>query len=493
MNLDYLTISEASKLLNQKKVSSVELTTHCLANIKEQNREINAFLTVIENEAMSAAKESDNRRARGELKSSIDGVPGSLKDVICTEGVRTTAASNMLDNFVPPYDAHVAKLLKDAGTVIAGKTNLDEYAMGTTTAYSAYGMVKNPWDTERVVGGSSGGSAASVSADQSFFSLGTDTGGSIRLPASWTNTVGLRPTYGRVSRNGIIAMASSLDQVGTFTRSVEDATTILSIIAEPDSWDSTSVKKSVPDYRASLSKSLKGVKIGVVKEFMGDAVDGDIRKAVSEAILVLGKLGAEVKEISVPLAEESLATYMIIVPSEISTNLERYDGIRYGISANDDPDIHSLIGVYYKSRRSFGSEAKRRTMLGSFALSAGYHDQYYNRAKGVAKMIKAQFNDNFKDVDVMVGPVAPTMPFRADEDLNDPLKLWMADLLAVPVNVAGLCGISIPCGFSQNMPIGLQIMANHFAEEKLFKVASAFEASTKWHGYNAECRMQNAE
>lgn len=479
--MDLLSISDAVKLLDEKKVSSEELTIECLKKIKKHNPVVNAFLTITEDSAISAAKESDARRSHGELKSNIDGIPGSLKDVICTEGVRTTAASRMLENFIPPYNAHVAQLLDNAGAVIVGKTNLDEFAMGTTTAYSAYEMTKNPWDTGRVVGGSSGGSAASVAADQSFFSLGSDTGGSIRLPASWTNTVGLRPTYGRVSRNGIIAMASSLDQVGTFTRTVQDAAQILSIISEPDLWDSTNVKNASPNYNNYIGKDVKGMKVGVVKEFMGDAVDQSIREYVGGAVKQLEKLGAEVREISVPLAEESLAAYMVIVPSEVSTNLERYDGIKYGKSANEDSNAESLLEVYYKSRQNFGNEAKRRIMLGSFALSSGYFDQYYNRAREVQKMIKAQFSESFKDVDVMVGPVAPAMPFKTDEDLDDPLKLWMADLLAVPVNVANLCGISVPCGFDHNLPIGLQMIANHFEEDKLFKLASAFEASTEWH------------
>jgi aspartyl-tRNA(Asn)/glutamyl-tRNA(Gln) amidotransferase subunit A len=491
MELDYLTINEAAQLLNEKKVSSAELTQHCIKNIKQKNAEVNAFLTITEDKALNSAKESDERRSRGELKSNIDGIPGSLKDVICTAGVRTTAASKMLDNFIPPYDAHVTRLLKDAGAVIVGKTNLDEFAMGTTTAYSAYNMTKNPWDTSRVVGGSSGGSAASVAADQSIFSLGTDTGGSIRLPASWTNTVGLRPTYGRVSRNGVIAMASSLDQVGTFTRSVADAAELLRILAEPDTGDSTSYKIPVPNYVAAIGKDIKGMKIGVVKEFMGEAVDVKIREAVNAAIRQFEKLGAEIIDISVPLAEESLATYMVIVPSEVSTNLERYDGIKYGVSANEDANVDNLIEVYYKSRQKFGNEAKRRIMLGSFALSAGFYDQYYNRARKVQRMIKAQFSEKFKEVDVMVGPVSPTMPFKTNEDLNDSLKLWMADLLVVPVNVANLCGISVPCGFEQGLPIGMQIIANHFDEEKLFKVASAFEVSTEWHKINAKSKIQN--
>jgi aspartyl-tRNA(Asn)/glutamyl-tRNA(Gln) amidotransferase subunit A len=478
VTLDFLTIIDAVKMLDEGKITSVELTKHYLDKINKLDRKINALISVTPDLALKEAAKSDDRRAKNNLRSAIDGVPGTLKDVLVTQSVRTTAASKMLNDFIPPYEAHVVSLLKNAGMVVLGKTNLDEYAMGTTTVNSAYFITKNPWDTTRVVGGSSGGSAAAVAADFGVFSLGTDTGGSIRLPASWTNTVGVRPTYGRVSRNGVIAMASSLDQVGLFTRSVVDAALLLSIIAEPDKGDSTSVRKTVPDYQSLLKSDLHGITVGLVKQFMSDGVDENIKKSVLEAVAQLKSLGAEVKEVSIPLSEMSLAVYMILVPSEVSTNLERYDGIRYGYSGANH--AKNLKDVYLQSRTHFGDEAKRRIMLGSFALSSGYYDAYYNKAKRVRAMISHQFDQVFQNVDVLVGPVAPSLPFKIGDDLSDPLKLWMADLLAVPVNVAGLCGVSVPCGFSENLPVGLQIMGKAFDDETILAVANAYQKSTNW-------------
>ncbi len=482
MSSSFLTISTARQMLQSKQISAVELTQFCLDRIKKTDTELNAFVTITDDLALKQAQLSDERRAKGQMKSGLDGIPGGLKDVICVKGVKATASSKMLEHFVPPYTAHVAQMLDDAGMILLGKTNLDEFAMGTTTEYSAFGVTKNPWDLEKVAGGSSGGSAASVSADQTIFALGSDTGGSIRLPAAWTGVVGLKPTYGRVSRNGVIAMASSLDQVGTFTRSVADAAEVLSIIAVPDPLDSTSVKNPVPNYLSDLSSNLKGMRVGVVKEFMGPMVDDGIRDAVQKAIDQLKTLGADVVEVSIPLSELALAVYCVIVPAEVSTNLERYDGMRYGLSAMNDKSEQTLAEVYSESRGlGLGAEAKRRSMLGAYVLSAGHIDQYYAKAQAVRGLITRRFSEAFQGVDCLVGPVSSTGPFKIGENANDPLKTWMADLLVVPANIAGLPGMSVPCGLVDKMPVGMQIIANRFREDNIFKVASSFEASTNWH------------
>ncbi len=487
MTLDYLTLQQATNLLEQKKISSVELTHHYLHNIDQKNQDLGAYLAVSADNALDQAKQSDQRRAQSKTLGALDGVPCALKDVITTKGTVTTAASKMLENFKPAYNAHVTELLSQAGSIMLGKTNLDEFAMGTTTEYSAYTITKNPKDTTRVAGGSSGGSAAAVAADLSLFALGTDTGGSIRLPAAWTGVVGLRPTYGRVSRRGVIAMASSLDQVGTFTRSVSDAAYILSVIAEPDQLDSTSVKRNVPLYAKHLEQDLKGMKIGLVKEFIDQGVDKHIKQAVLKAVEDLRHLGAHVEEVSLPLSKLALAVYCIIVPAEVSTNLERYDGIKYGYSALSDAAEQSLLDVYMQSRSAFGSEAKRRIMLGTYVLSAGYYDAYYTQAQKVRALIFAEFQNLFKQFDVLIGPVSPAMPPKIGENTENPLQRWMADLLTVPVNIAGLPGMSVPCGEFEGLPIGLQIMANQFEEEKIFRVASSFEVLRPWqHLYHTK-------
>jgi len=482
VNTHFLTLDETAHLLEKKSISSVELTRHYLDRITHLEPALHAFITVTADHALQQAKESDERRSKNETKGPLDGIPGVLKDVITTRGICSTAGSGMLDQFIPPYDAYVTSRLFRAGMVLLGKTNLDEFAMGTTTEYSAFGATANPWDTTRTAGGSSGGSAAAVAAGEGVFGLGTDTGGSIRLPASWTGVVGLRPTYGRVSRNGIIAMASSLDQVGTFTRSVRDAAIVMNVIAGHDPADSTSADRTVPDYTTSLRTDLHGVRIGVVKEFFGKGVDVPIQDTIKIAVAHLKSLGAEIVDVSLPLVELALADYCIIVPAEVSTNLERYDGIRYGHSAMADPESRTLLDVYLRSRGDgFGAEAKRRIMLGSYVLSAGYYDAYYAKAQKVRRLIKEQFEKAFQTCDCLVGPTAPTLPFRLGEHADDPLRAWMADVLAVPVNMAGLPGMSIPCGMHQGLPIGLQLIADQFQEEHLFAVASAFEASTISH------------
>lgn len=492
MSLDYLSVREASNLLTAKKISAVELTKHYLTRIKELNSNLNAYLTVDEDFALEAAAKSDERRSKNQSLGPLDGVPGAIKDVIATKDVRTTAASKILDQFKPPYNAFVTKVLSDAGTVTLGKTNLDEFAMGASTEYSAYGPSKNPWDTSRVPGGSSGGSAVAVAADLAPFALGTDTGGSIRQPAGWTGVVGMRPTYGRVSRSGVIAMASSFDQVGVFTRSVGDAAILLTELSKYDSGDSTHSNDKNNNFTSSIGQNIKGKKVGVIKEFFDSGLDENIDQAVNEAIDELKRLGAEVKMVSLPLLKYSLAAYYIMVPAEVSTNMERYDGIRYGHSSiNTDPN-DSLIEVYGKSRdQGFGAEVKRRIILGSYVLSAGYYDQYYAKAQRVRGLIQKQFKSAFKEVDVLVGPVSPTLPFKFGESTSDPLKMYLADVLTVPVNVAGLPGISIPCGFSDGLPIGLQIIADQFREDNIFSVASAFEASTDWSRKHPSLEVNN--
>ncbi len=482
MEPTFYTIDQAATALSERKISAVELIKASLTQTKLQHKQLNSFVTITEDMALEQATASDQRRQHNQSRGLLDGIPIALKDVITTKGIRTTASSNILRNFVPPYDAFVWQKLRDAGSVLIGKTNLDEFAMGTTTEYSAFGPTKNPWDATLVAGGSSGGSAVAVAAGGAVGALGSDTGGSIRLPASWCGVVGLRPTYGRVSRYGVIAMASSLDQIGTFTRTVKDAAYVLETIAGHDAADSTSVPAAVPAYTKALRHELKGVRIGVVKQFFGPGVDDHIQAAVHQGIAQLQKLGAEMIDVSLPLAEAALATYCIITPAEVSTNLERYDGIKFGYSAASEASVHTLLDVYMESRaKGFGAEAKRRIMLGSYVLSAGYYEAYYHKAQQVRRLIQDQFSDVFTKVDCLVGPVSPTSALPLGQAEADPLKTWMADVLAVPVNIAGLPGMSVPCGFDRGLPIGLHLIADQFKEENLFAVASAFEASTDWH------------
>lgn len=481
-DLSHLTIKDAEKLLSSKKVSSVELTNFYLDRIAKTNKRINSYLTVCEDVALKQAEQSDDRRASGEVKGVLDGVPMALKDIFATKGVRTTGASKILENFIPPYDAFVTKELQNSGAVLLGKLNCDEFAMGTTNENSAYETVKNPWNTNKVSGGSSGGSAVAVAADQCVFSLGTDTGGSIRLPASWNNVFGLRPTYGRVSRNGILAMASSLDQVGAFGKTVADVAELTSIISKHDEKDSTHANRPVSDYASLLSADVKGVRVGVIDQFFGPGIEPDVKSTVEEAIKHLEGLGAVVERISMPILDKALAAYYIICPAEVSTNLERYDGIKYGYSSVVEESNQSLAEVYSHSRHNaLGSEAKRRSLLGAFVLSAGYYDAFYHKAQQVRAMIKRSFDDAFAKYDLLVGPVIPNMPFNIGENSEDPMALYLADILTVPVNIAGLPAASVPCGFSDGLPIGMQLIAKQFTEEAILKVAYAYEQSTKWH------------
>lgn len=462
MNLNTLTIKEAKEGLKNKKFSSVELTKACLKQIKKHNKNLNAFLTVAEKEALEQAKKADELIVDGQDLPLL-GIPIALKDLFSTKGIKTTAASNVLKDYIPEYDATVVKKLKDAGVVIIGKTNLDAWAHGSSGENSDFGPTKNPWNTEYVPGGSSSGSAVSVASDMCLASTGTDTGGSIRLPASFNNIVGLKPTYGRVSRYGIIAMASSLDSIGHFTKTVEDSALFFNITAGKDLMDATTLSNPIENFIKNLDKGIKGIKIGIPKEFI-TGIDKEAKVKFEESIRVLDDLGAKIVDISLPYTEYGIAAYYIIQPSEVSSNLARYDGIRFG-----------------NGRETFGSEAKRRIMLGTFTLSAGYYDAYYKKAMAVRTLIKRDFDNAFKKVDALISPVCPTPPWKLGEKINDPLKMYMSDALTVTANISGIPSLSIPAGFySNNLPVGIQIMGKQLSESSLFQIGNAFEKQTNF-------------
>ncbi|OGY27854.1 MAG: aspartyl/glutamyl-tRNA amidotransferase subunit A [Candidatus Woykebacteria bacterium RIFCSPHIGHO2_01_FULL_39_12] len=459
-----LTIKTSHKDLVSKNISAQELTREILKRIKEMEPKINGFIRITEDLAINQAKKVDDLLANGQSISMISGVPASLKDVLVTKDVVTTAGSKILENFNPPYSATAAEKLLDNGLVLVGKTNMDEFAMGASTENSAYKITKNPWDVSRVPGGSSGGSAASVAAGMCIYSLGSDTGGSVRQPASFCGVVGLKPTYGRVSRYGLIAMASSLDQIGPITKTVEDSAILLNIISGFDSKDATSAVNKVPDYTKVLGKSVKGLKIGLPKEFFGEGISKDVKETILIAVKVLENLGAKIVDISLPRSKEAISVYYLIMPSEVSANLARYDGIRYG-----------------KTRDKFGAEVKRRLMLGTYALSSGYYDAYYLKAAKVRTLIREEFSNAFKKIDCIVGPTAPTTAFKIGEKIDNPLAMYLADILTVSANLAGIPAISLPCGFIKGVPVGLQIMANYWQEETIFQVAYAYEQSQEWY------------
>ncbi len=466
--------------LVSKERSAVEITQAYLDQIAALEPTLHSYLTVTGDQALAQAAQVDARIAAGEDIGMLSGIPIALKDNLCTEGVRTTCGSKMLENFVPPYESTVTGRLRDAGAIALGKTNLDEFAMGSSTENSAYQVTGNPWDVTRVPGGSSGGSAAAVAAGECAVALGSDTGGSIRQPASFCGIVGLKPTYGLVSRFGLVAFASSLDQIGPLTRTVEDAALLLQGIAGHDPRDSTSLDVNVPDYSQHLKTDLKGRKVGIITEtFAAEGIDPQVRAATATAIQQLKELGAEVQEISCPRFAYGLPAYYIIAPSEASSNLARYDGVKYGIRNNND----SLMSMYTKTRaEGFGAEVKRRIMIGTYALSAGYYDAYYLKAQKVRTLIRQDFETAFSQVDVLVCPTAPTTAFKAGEKVDDPLSMYLTDLMTIPVNLAGLPGLSLPCGFDeQGLPIGLQIIGNALREDLLFEVGYAYEQATEWH------------
>lgn len=477
MNLNQLTIKEAVKKLDNKEITSLELTKACLARIKEVDNKIKACLTVCEKEALEAAREADRRRARGEAGALL-GIPCLIKDNIMTKGIRTTAASKILENYVAPFDATVVKKLKEAGAVILGKTNLDEFAHGASTENSAFGPTHNPWDLNRVPGGSSGGSAAAVAADMCLFALGTDTGGSIRCPASFCGVTGLKPSYGRSSRFGLIAMTSSTDVPGPLAKTVEDAAIIMSVIAGQDKLDSTTADEKVPGYLRKLD-SIKGLKIGVPKEYFIEGMEKRVEKAVKAAIAKLKELGGEITPVSLPHTKYAVPVYYIITPSEISSNLARFDGIKYGFS---DKTAKELFEVYSKSRGGgFGPEAKRRIMLGTYALSAGYYDAYYLQAQKVRTKIIREFDRVLSKVDILATPTSPDTAFKIGEKSNNPMQMYLEDIFVSGASLAGLPAISIPCGFINGLPAGLQIIGRRFDEATIMRAAREFEQATEWH------------
>ena len=476
-------IRELHQQLINKERSAVEIAQAALNRIQTIEPKIHSFLHITSDRALEQAQQVDAKIAAGEEIGLLAGIPIGIKDNLCTKGISTTCASRILQNFVPPYESTVTQKLADAGTVMVGKTNMDEFAMGGSTETSAYQLTANPWDVARVPGGSSGGSAAAVAADQCIVSLGSDTGGSIRQPASFCGIVGMKPTYGLVSRYGLVAFASSLDQIGPFGRSVEDTAILLNAIAGYDPKDATSLKVEVPDYTQFLTPDLKGKKVGVIRETFGDGLDPEVEKTIQGAIAQLKDLGAEIQEISCPRFRYGIAAYYIIAPSEASANLARYDGVRYGARAED---AENLMDMYTRTRsEGFGAEVKRRIMIGTYVLSAGYYDAYYLQAQKVRTLIKQDFEQAFSQVDVLVSPTAPTTAFKIGEKTADPLSMYLTDLMTIPVNLAGLPGMSVPCGFdAQGMPIGLQIIGNVLREDQIFQVASAYEQATEWHKHS---------
>ena len=479
MQLTELGIAALQEKLQGREISSVELTRAYLERIAATDESINAFITVCEDEAVTSATEADKKIATGDI-APLTGIPIALKDIFLVENIRTTCASKILDNFIAPYDATSVSNLKKSGAVIIGKLNMDEFAMGSSNENSAAGPVKNPWNSSKVTGGSSGGSAAAVAARQAVATLGTDTGGSIRQPASYCGVVGLKPTYGRVSRYGVIAYASSLDQVGPIARDVTDCATMLGAVAGYDPLDSTSINRPVPDYRAALGGDLKGVRIGLPKEYFIEGLDPDVKMATEAAIETCRDLGAEIINVSLPHTDYAVACYYLIATAEASSNLARYDGIRYGVRV-DQGD--GLIELYRQSRAAgFGAEVKRRIMLGTYALSSGYYDAYYLKAQKVRTLIRQDFLDAFEKVDTILTPVAPTPAFGLGEKLDDPLQMYLSDIFTIPVNLAGTCAMSLPCGMSkENLPIGLQLIGQPFAEEQILRVGHAYEQATEWH------------
>ncbi len=479
MKLHQLTAHEARQLLRAGEVSSLELVRALLEHTERVDGAVRAYLTLFPEQALADAELADQRRRKeGDAGLPLLGLPVAIKDVICVSGAPTTCGSRILEGFRSPYDATVVRKLRAAGAVLTGKTNTDEFAMGSSTENSGYFTTRNPWDLGRVPGGSSGGSAAAVAAGMAPLALGSDTGGSVRQPASLCGVVGLKPSYGRVSRYGLVAYASSLDQIGTLARDVTDAGLLLSVIAGHDPCDSTSMPLDVPDY-TSLSPDLRGLRVGIAREYMGDGAQPAVLDAVGAAIEQLRELGAEIREISLPHTDYALPTYYLIAPAECSANLARFDGMRYGLSVPDAPDIWE---TYRETReRGFGPEVKRRIMLGTFALSAGYYDAFYLKAQKVRTLIKHDFDQAFEKVDVIVGPTSPTTAFEIGERIDDPLQMYLSDVYTLSCNLAGICGLSLPCGFDDGLPIGLQVQGPAFKEESILGVAYAYEQATPWH------------
>ncbi len=474
-----LSVASLSDALRSKELSSEEVTNAYLHRIRSYDAEIGAYLTVCEETALTFAAEMDRKRLAGEESSPLMGIPLALKDNLCTKGIRTSCASEMLRNFVPPYDATVCDRLCKQGTVLIGKLNMDEFAMGSTTENSAYHVTRNPCNTDYVPGGSSGGSAAAVAAWEAPFTLGSDTGGSIRQPASFCGVVGMKPTYGRVSRYGLIAFASSLDQVGPITRDVRDNAMVLQAIAGYDPMDATSVQTPVPSYTDALEKGVSGLRIGLPKEFFGKGLSDEVKQAVLQAAKTLESLGAELVELSLPMLDNVLPAYYVLSSAEASSNLARFDGVRYGYRSSDYETVDEL----YSNTRSegFGSEVKRRIMLGTFALSAGYYDAYYQKALQVRTLLCRAFDEAFQSCNVILSPVSPTVAYKLGEKLSDPLQMYLGDIYTVPANIAGLPALSVPCGSNKDgLPIGMQLLGKAFDEETLYRVGYAYEKGRKF-------------
>ncbi len=478
MELHKLTIQEAAELIHKKEISANELCQQVFKRIKEDDDEIGAYLYLAEEEALTKANMIDDQLSKGENPGRLAGIPIAIKDVMCTKGMPTTCGSKILQNYIPPYNATVVERLEAEGAIVIGKTNMDEFAMGSSTENSAFKITRNPWDKERVPGGSSGGSAAAIAAHEAIGALGSDTGGSIRQPAALCGVVGLKPTYGRVSRYGLVAFASSLDQIGPITKNVYDAALLMEIISGKDPRDSTSVDMPVPRYSDNLEGTIKGFRVGVPKEYFPEALDREVKEKINGAIEVLKEMGVDIEEISLAHTEYAIPTYYVLAPAEASSNLARYDGVRYGFrSAN----YENLSEMYIESRsQGFGPEVKRRIMLGTFVLSSGYYDAYYLKAQKVRSLIMQDFEKAFQKIDLIITPTTPTPAFKIGEKAADPLQMYLSDIFTVTANLAGIAGISIPIGLSSNdLPIGMQILSPPFAEEKLLHLAYALEKALR--------------
>ena len=478
-NLYDLSVHEAHELLKAKKVTSIELIQACLDHVKKVEPKVRAIVTVTEEVALQTAREADERIAQGNI-SPLTGIPTLIKDNMCTRGIRTTCSSKMLENFIPPYNATVIEKLNAAGMVLIGKANMDEYAMGSSTENSALFTTHNPWDLTRVPGGSSGGSAAGVAASEALFALGSDTGGSIRQPAGFCNVTGLKPTYGRVSRYGLVAFASSLDQIGPLTKDALDCALVMNVISGYDPRDSTSSPEPVPDYTKGLTRNLKGMKLGIPKEYFVEGMQAGVDSAMRVAIKQLEELGAKVEwGVSLPHTKYALPVYYIIAPSEASANLARYDGSKYGFSYKNTESMWE--GMEKTKQFGFGPEVKRRIMLGTYALSAGYYDAYYLKAQKVRTLIRRDFDAAFEKYDALVTPTSPTVPFKIGEKADNPVQMYLSDVCTLPINIAGVPAISIPAGFANGLPVGMQIIGKPFSEETLLKISYAYQQVTDWH------------
>jgi aspartyl-tRNA(Asn)/glutamyl-tRNA(Gln) amidotransferase subunit A len=477
MELNQLTIHELQDKMKNGSTTATQITESVFSRIDAVEERVHSFIRLLKDEALHNAADADEIIKKGDIKP-LTGIPIALKDIVCTKGITTTCGSHILHNFIPPYDATVVKKLRDAGAVFIGKTNMDEFAMGSSTETSYFGPTRNPWDLKRIPGGSSGGSATAVAADECIASIGSDTGGSIRQPAALCGIVGMKPTYGRVSRFGLIAFASSLDQIGPFTKDVEDCAIMMNVLAGYDSRESTSVNTEVPDYRQFIGRDIKGWKIGIPKEYFIEGIDPEVNAAIKKAITLIEQSGGQCVDISLPYTQYCVATYYIIAPAEASSNLARYDGVRYGFRSTESRD---LLDMYRNTRmQGFGAEVKRRIMIGTYALSAGYYDAYYKKASQVRALIKRDFEEAFKICDIILTPTTPTPAFKIGEKTDDPLQMYLSDIFTISANLAGIPGISVPCGFtSSGLPIGVQFLAGHFEEDKLIQIASAYEKNAK--------------